>query len=322
MEKLRLEEFYEGSSAELWAKNEAAILYYQDWVNRIAAELDPTLSVEEVMRQVTADFPEPEDLIETARGMLVDAREFVRVKQIVSLPSERLPVVRATPEYARQGFASMSTPGPLEHVGTEAYYNITNVDPDWTPSQKREHMTYFNRPGLLGITIHEAMPGHFVQLLFEHQLPTDFRRVFTASSLVEGWAHYTEQMMLDEGFGDGDPRIRLGQLRRALQRHARWYAGMALHTRGVSLEQAARRFGEIAFFAPFPALREVQRASYDPTYLYYALGRMQIFALRAEIEEDAKARGVDFNLRDVHDAVLRRGLPAPLARAFLCPSKP
>jgi uncharacterized protein (DUF885 family) len=213
----------------------------------------------------------------------------------------------------------MDTPGPFEQRATEAFYNITNVEPDWTPGQKAQHLTYFNRAGLLGITVHEAIPGHFVQLLYEAQIPTDVRKVFTPASLVEGWAHYTEQMLVDEGLGGGDPAVRLGQLRRALQRHARWYASLALHVFGEPVEAVARRYAEIAFFEPFPALREVQRGTFNPTYLYYALGRMQILKLREDYRRYQEARGQPFSLRGFHDHLLRLGLPLTLARQALMP---
>lgn len=317
MEKLRLEEFVQQDADTLWERNERAIQDYQRWVQEVAREIDPERSVSEVMASLTSDHPSPETLLPTARQMLLQCRDFILQEGIVSLPSERLPLVRETPDYARQGFASMSTPGPFEQLAQEAYYNITNVDPSWSATQQSEHLTYFNYPGLLGITVHEAMPGHFVQLLYEQRLPTDVRRIFTTASLVEGWAHYTEQMMVDEGLGAGDPRIRLGQLRRALQRHARWYAGMALHVKGEPFDEVVSRFSEIAFFAPFPALREVQRASYDPTYLYYALGRMQIFELRAELEALASQQGEALDLKRFHDTLLSLGLPLPLARSVM-----
>jgi uncharacterized protein (DUF885 family) len=158
-----------------------------------------------------------------------------------------------------------------------------------------------------------------VQLLYEQQIPTEVRKVFTPASLVEGWAHYAEQMMVDEGLGGDDPGIRLGQLRRALQRHARWDAGLSMHAFGDSVAAAAERFQEIAYFAPFPALRETQRGTYNPTYLYYALGRMQILKLREDYRRHLEARGEEFSLRDFHDRFLRLGLPVPLAREALMP---
>jgi uncharacterized protein (DUF885 family) len=271
------------------------------------------------MDSLTRIHPTPETLISTARAQLDTIKRFIVEKGIVTLPSDRMPTVRETPPYARLGFASMDTPGPFETVATEAYYNITNVEPGWTAEQKAQHLTYFNYPGLLGITVHEAMPGHFVQLLYMPQIPTEVRKVFLPASVVEGWAHYAEQMMVDEGLGGGSPAVRLGQLRRALQRHARWDAGLSMHAFGDSIEGAARRFERIAYFAEFPALRETQRGAGDPTYLYYALGRMQILKLREDYRRHLESRGQRFSLRDFHDRFLRLGLPVSLARQVMIP---
>ena len=317
--KLALEEHVALTAEQLRDINERAIREYQAWVAKEAARVDATKSPAEVMDALVHDHPTAEELIPTARKQLEECQRFVLEKGLLTLPSERLPTVRETPPYARMGFASMDTPGPFETRATEAFYNITNVEAGWTEEQKAQHLTYFNHAGLLGITVHEAMPGHFVQLLYEAQIPTEVRKVFTPASLVEGWAHYVEQMMVDEGFGGGAPAVRLGQLRRALQRHARWHAGLSMHAFGESVEGAAKRYAEIAYFEPFPALREVQRGTFNPTYLYYALGRMQILKLREDYRRYLEARGQTFSLRDFHDRFLRLGLPVSLARQVLMP---
>jgi uncharacterized protein (DUF885 family) len=317
--KLRYDEHVALTAEELQGINEGAIRDYHARVAREAARIDPRRTPAQVMDSLVRVHPTPEELIPTARRQLDSIKAFIVRRGIVTLPSERMPVVRETPPYARLGFASMDTPGPFETVATEAFFNITNVDPAWTPEQKEQHLTYFNYPGLLGITVHEAMPGHFVQLLYMPQIPTEVRKVFIPASVVEGWAHYAEQMMVDEGLGGGDPAVRLAQLRRALQRHARWHAGLSMHAFGGSVEDAAKRFEEIAFFAPFPALRETQRGTGDPTYLYYALGRMQILKLREDYRRWLESRGQRFSLREFHDRFLRLGLPVSLARQVMIP---
>lgn len=315
--KVQLEEYVDFSADELQRINEAAIRDYQQWVSEVAARINPDESPSAVMDGVTHDIPSPEELLPTARGYVTKARRFILDNDILTLPSDRTPVVRPTPEYARMGFASMSTPGPFEEEATEAYYNITNVAPDWSEEEKQQHLTYFNFPALLGVTVHEAFPGHFVQLLYEQRIPTEVRKVFTPASLVEGWAHYTEQMMVDEGLGDGDPAVRMAQLRRALQRQARWYAGLSMHAFGNTVEEATARYQEIAYFEEFPALREVQRGTYNPTYLYYALGRMQILELREDYRRMLEGRGEEFSLREFHDRFLQLGLPVSLAREVM-----
>lgn len=319
--KVRYDEHFALTVEELDRLNEEAIAEYQEWVARVAAEIDPTRSPREIMDSITGIYPEPDELLDTARGYMTELQDFVRANEIVTLPADELPVVRETPEWQRLGFASLDAPGPFEEASLRAFFNITNVDPDWTDEQKRQHLTYFNYPGLLGVAIHEAMPGHFVQLTYERQIESDIRRAFTPPSFVEGWAHYAEQMLLDEGFADQDPAVRLGQLRRALQRHARWYAGLHMHAFDASIDELTRRFMEIAYFPEFPARREVERATYDPTYLYYALGRMRILQLREDYREYLEGRDEEFSLQAFHDRLLELGLPIPLARDTLIPGR-
>ncbi len=319
--KLLYEEHYDLDMETLREMNDNAIDEYRAWVEREARLIDDSLPTADVMAQITGQYPASDKLIETAAGYVDQARTFVREHELVTLPSDELPVIRPTPEFARSGFASMSTPGPFESKPTAAYYNITLVDPDWSARQKAEHLTYFNYPGLLGVSIHEVMPGHFVQLLYRRQVPTDLRKVFMPASLIEGWAHYTEQMMIDEGFGESIRGSRLGQLRRALQRHARWHVGMAMHVSGASILESAIEFADIAYFAEFPALRETQRGTYNPTFLYYALGRMEILRLREDYRAYLEDRGEVFTMREFHDAILRLGLPIPLIRDALMPAQ-
>ena len=318
-EKLRYDEHVDLTVDELREINEREIERYHEWIAEVAAEIDPDREPAEVMEEVTSDFPPSDELIATAERFQDELQAFIRENEIVTLPTDDQPTVRETPDYARGGFASMSVPGPFETRATEAYYNITNVLPEWSEEEQRQHLTYFNYPGLLGITVHESFPGHFVDFLYRPRIESRVRKVFNWGSLSEGWAHYTEQMMVDEGLGEGDPAIRLGQLRRAIQRHARWYAGLEMHAFGASLDEATDRYQEIAYFARFPAQQEVERGARNPTYLYYALGRMQILQLREDYREHLEEEGQEFSLRDFHDRFLQIGLPVALARQVLIP---
>lgn len=311
---LRYAEHVDVPIDELRDRNEAAIREYKAWVERTAAEIDPGKPPAEVMAAITGEFPPSDQLLDTARGYMNDSLALIRSREIVTLPSDTVPVVRPTPKYQRTGFASMSSPGPFEKVAKEAYYNITTVDPEWDEAKARQHLTYFNYPGLLGVTVHEAFPGHYLHALYRDQITSDLRKVIVSNTLSEGWAHYTEQMMVDEGIGESDPRVRMGQLRRALQRHARWYAALALHAYDEPLDEVIERFQEIAYFAAFPAQRESERGTYNATYLSYAFGRMEIFRLRDDYREQLEAAGQEFSMRDFHDRFLRLGLPPTLAR--------
>ena len=315
--KLRYEEHLELPIDELWRINQAAIDDYRARVEREVARIDGERSAAEVMGEIAGEHPAPSELLAAAHAFVEQARRFVAERDLVTLPAEPLPVVRAAPALARSAFASMTTPGPFDSSAGGSFFNLTNVDPAWSARQESEHLTYFNYPGLLGISVHEVMPGHFVQQMWRRRWSSDVRKVFLPASVSEGWAHYVEQMMVDEGLGGDDPAVRLAQLRRALQRHARWQAALSMHAFGGSLEQATRMFRETAYFAEFPARRETQRGTYDPTYLYYALGRMQILALRESYRRLVESEGRVFSLREFHDRFLSLGLPMPLAQEAL-----
>ena len=175
--KLLYEEHVDLTPEALRDMNEAAIQRYHAWVAEEAARIDPKKTPAEVMAAIADDYPAPDALLDTARQYMDQSRQFIIDRKLLTLPSDDKPIVRPTPAYARTGFASMSTPGPFETRATQAYYNITTVDPTWNQAQTHQHLTYFNRPGLLGITVHEAFPGHFVQLLYRPQLPTPLRKV-------------------------------------------------------------------------------------------------------------------------------------------------
>lgn len=317
--KLLYEEHASLTVEELERLNNEAIAQYQERVEQVAAEIDPDRSVREVMDSVAHVYPAPEELLSTAHRMMDSVRAWVEDSGVVPLTTEGSPTVRESPAYARGAFAYLDPPGPFEAGDLEAYFFITNVLPDWTEEQKRQHMSYFNYPSLLGVTIHETFPGHHVQMAYEREIESEVRRMFPARSFTEGWAHYTEQMVLDEGFRAEDASARLGQLRRALLRHARWYASLHLHAMDEPLEDVVQRFMEIAYFDQMPARREVIRGTYDPTYLYYALGRMQILELRDDYRTFMEEQDEEYTLRDFHDRILSLGLPIPLAREIMIP---
>jgi len=315
--KLLYEEHVDLSVDELWRINEAAIADERARLERVARRIDARHDTLYVMGRINRDHPSPERLLDTAGAFVEQARRFVEARDLLTLPAEPLPAIRATPALSGGAFASTSTPGPFEPSGTRSFFNLTNVDPAWSRRLESEHLTYFNYPSLLGISVHEVMPGHFVQQMSRRGWSSDVRKVFLPTTVSEGWAHYAEQMMVDEGLGGGAPEVRLAQLRRALQRHVRWRASLSMHAFGGSLERASVDFREIAFFADFPAQREARRGTYDPMYLCYALGRMMILALREDYRHLVESRGQAFSLREFHDRFLALGLPLPLARDAL-----
>ncbi|MEA2689293.1 MAG: hypothetical protein QOD51_1900, partial [Candidatus Eremiobacteraeota bacterium] len=166
------------------------------------------------------------------------------------------------------------------------------------------------------ISAHEVYPGHFVNFALDKHLPlTLTEKLLTANSFVEGWAHYDEQMMVEQGWGNGDPRVKIMQLREAIWRNARWVAGVKMHTQGMTVAQAEQLFRVQAFLDPASARAEAKRGTQDATYGYYTLGKMEILKLRADYK---KKLGGAFTLARFHHDLLQYGDPAlPLLRPLL-----
>jgi uncharacterized protein (DUF885 family) len=285
---------------------------------RAAAKIDAKKTPAEVMKALADNHPSEADLIPSARRTIEKIRKFVVDRKIVTIPSEVLPSVAETPPYARNGsFALMDTPGAYETKATEAFYYVTPTEKEWTAKQKEEHLRLFNAPVMQIITIHEAFPGHYIHFLYAKQYPTKTRKLTYCGSNVEGWAHYCEQMMVEEGYGDGDPKIRLAQLSEALLRDCRYVVGIKLHTRGMTVEEGAKVFEKEGFQEPSTAYEEARRGAYNPTYLYYTLGKLQIYKLR---DDYRKAKGKDYKLETFHNRFVRQGgIPIKLIRRILLP---
>ena len=165
------------------------------------------------------------------------------------------------------------------------------------------------------VSVHEVYPGHYIQFLYAKSFPTDVRKVFGANTNVEGWAHYDEQMMLDEGFHANDPKYRLAQLQDALLRDVRFIVGIELHTKGLSIDSATTLF-QTQGHQPHPvAVAEAKRGAGDPFYGYYTMGKLMILKLR----DDYKAKeGSAYSLAGFHDTFLKIGpLPLPLVRRVM-----
>jgi len=189
-------------------------------------------------------------------------------------------------------------------VAKEAFYSITLPDPKWSKAQSEEFMRAWYPEQIANVSVHEVYPGHYTQFLYGPQFPSRIRKVFGASSNSEGWAHYCEQMMLDEGLANGDPRARLAQLQDALLRNVRFIAGIQLHTGRMTVEQAQKLFEEESYTPGPVALSEAKRGTSDATYGYYTLGKLMILKLR----DDYRARkGAQYSLKEFHDSFLKLG---------------
>ncbi len=276
-----------------------------------AHRIDASKSPEAVAAALGAQHPAANDLLRKAAADLVALRKFVVAKKLLTLPPDDDVKVVPTPEFARQTtFASMNAPGPLEKKATEAYFNVTPVEPAWPAGRQEEHLAFFNDYAFPLVGAHEVMPGHYVNFaLDKHESLTLIRRLLASSSFAEGWAHYVEQMMVDEGWGNGDPHVRLAQLQLALQRECRLLVGLREHTQGMTVAEATRFFRENAFMGEGPSYREALRGTQDPLYGYYTLGKLEILKLRDDVRAQ---RGARFNLGSFHDELLSHGDP-PIA---------
>jgi uncharacterized protein (DUF885 family) len=312
--KLQTEEMISEPIPELLARGEAQLKADGEAFVQTARLIDRKQTPTQVMAGLFKDHPPAPDLMPTVRRSLEAVRQFVVAKDLVTFPSEVRPKVEPTPPFARNGsYASLDSPGPFETRATEAFYYVTPPEPEWDSQQVEEHLREFNTAMLALTDVHEAYPGHFLQFLWCKQFPTKTRKLLGASSNAEGWAHYTEQMMVEEGFADADPRLKLAQLEEALLRDCRYVVGIQLHTTTLTVEQGAERFVRECYQSPSVAYEEARRGTYDPTYLYYTYGKIQVYALRREYLSQKGG-----TLKQFHDAFVSQGaLPIPLVRKLL-----
>ena len=286
-------------------------------IKELAQSIAPGRSVSEIVDEIGRNHPQAQQLIPETRGMLEDIRQSLIDFDVITVPSEDRCQVIETPTYMRYAFAAMDSAGALETRATESFYYVTPVEDDWTDKQAEEWLSNFNYDTLKIISVHEVYPGHFVHHLhnrYGRELPL-VNRVATAYSFTEGWAHYTEQMILEAGYGEGQPKLLLTQLLEALVRNCRYMCSLRMHTEGMTLDEATKFFMENAYMAELPARREALRGTFDPGYLNYTLGKLMILKLRKDYQRE---QGGAYNLKEFHDRLLSFGGPAlPLLRPAL-----
>ena len=313
--KLLYDEMVDTPLDELLKLGYADLRRNQQWLMETAARIDPSKTPEQVLAESQNNYPPPDKLLQTVRDTFGELRGFIERDHIVTIPSPVLPIVEETPPFMRAlTFASMDTPGPYEHTAKEAFFNVTLPEKDWTPEHVREFMAQFNYDTLTAVAVHEAYPGHYVQFLWVQSAPSKVRKLVGSHSNAEGWAHYCEQMMLDERYGKtaGERsdekylKLRLGQLQDALLRNARYIAGIEMHTGKMTFEQAVDFFVKEGYQSRAVAETETKRGTSDPTYLVYTLGKLEILKLR---EDYQRKMGAKFNLQEFHDQFLKQGFP-------------
>ncbi len=264
--------------------------------------------------KMSADKPK-EDVVVAARAQLKDLKAFIQEHGIVTIPSNEEARVAQAPPYNAANFAFINVPGPYDH-GVGSTYNIAPPDPKWSKAEQAAYIP--GKMTLLNTSVHEVWPGHFLQFLHSNANPSKAQSLWVGYAFAEGWAHYCEEMMADQGLAGGDPALRIAQIRDALLRDVRLLSSIGLHTHGMSVADSEKMFREQAFQDAGNARQQSTRGTYDPGYLNYTLGKLMIKKLRADwLAKKNLPAGSDEKAqwRAFHDQFLSYGgPPVPLVR--------
>jgi len=303
--KVALDEGIDLPIDELLQRGRDLLRSTQEEMKKIAGDKP----VKAQLRESSRDRPAAERLIPETQAMLDRLKAWA--SEVTSVPPDAECRVQETPAFRRSlSFASMETPGPFEKVARDAYYSITLPDPAWSTDRQEQHLSFFNKYSLPLISVHEAYPGHYVQFLHVQKVTSRVRKIFGCASFSEGWAHYCEQLYVER---NPEPMLHLHQLQLALVRICRYLAGIEMHAKGMTYEQAVELFVNEGYMERVAAEREARRGTADPTYLVYTLGKHEILKLRDEYRGRTGA-----SLRAFHDELLATGYPpVPIARKIL-----
>jgi Bacterial protein of unknown function (DUF885) len=258
---------------------------------------------EKLIKDVKITRPEASELLASATALMNASRQYVLDKGLMTIPSEDRCMLKETPPFMRWNAAFLNMPGPFD-TAKEAYYYITLPDPSWSEEEQKGYI--FPHGVLSSTTIHEVYPGHFLHGLWVRQAPTRAQKIFDSYSFTEGWAHYVEEMMIEQGWAKDDPQRHLGQLSDALLRNCRFVAALEIHVDGKSLDEVAKRFETDCFQDKATAREQAVRGTFDPGYFAYTLGKLQIIELREDLK---KQLGDRFDLKRFHDAMMAYGAP-------------
>jgi uncharacterized protein (DUF885 family) len=311
--RYRAEELIDLPAAALLAIGDRELAKARADFAATAARVDPTpgRSPIEIWRTVLARHPKRGELVAAAQRTVDRLLAFVRDRRLVDLPEGERVVVAAAPPYDL-GLASMHSSPPLEAHPVKSYYYVTDAQADWPAARQDAWLQKFNDATLADITAHEVAPGHYVHSLFMRRTSGKIRRIWIGlnpfpqpSSGQDGWAHYAEQLVVDEGFEEEDPRYRLAQISEALTRICRMIAGLRLHGGEWTIDQATDFFEREAHLPEPAARQEATRGTYDPTYGGYFLGKLAAIQLRRDYQA---MKGNAFDLREFHERVMTNGI--------------
>jgi len=245
----------------------------------------------------------------SARAQLAETKKFMIEEDLVSIPGDEEALVAEAPPYARSNSAYINIPGPWEKNQPAVYY-ISPPNPEWHEDVQAAYIP--GESDLMFTSVHEVWPGHFLNFLHAKRADFFYGRVFVGYAFAEGWAHYTEEMMIEAGLRGGDPETHIGQLSNALLRNARFLSTIGMHTQGWSVEDSKQFFMNEGFQAEGTAIQQAARGTYDPAYLNYSMGKLMIRKLR---EDWTASRGGRAAWREFHDTFLSfGGPPIPLVR--------
>jgi uncharacterized protein (DUF885 family) len=252
------------------------------------------------------DHPSASALLDEARGFVEEMRNFVVKKDLVTIPLPESCKVEETPSFERTTTTAALQPYPTFEEGErQSIYYVTPVEASWDEEKKKEWLEFFNRPLFRNVTAHEVYPGHHLQFLHMVRSPTMTGKSFCSGAFIEGWAHYVEELVIEQGFHDTTPEPEISQIQDALLRDSRLLASLGMHTRGMSLKEATELFVREAFMDPFPAEREALRGTFNPEYFCYTLGKLTILEVRKRyLELHPRA-----SLKEFHDRLLSEGAP-------------
>ena len=273
-------------------------------LDEACGRLRPGQPTAEVVAWLLEDHPDADGVLREAEALTAESIAFTLERGLVpGLDGECL--VAPSPPSRRWALAMMSWAAPYEADAPSRYY-ISPPEPDWPATEQDDWLKVFSRATLPAITVHEVAPGHFAHGRRLRQLTSDVRRTLLSLSFVEGWAHYTEEVCIEEGFRADDPRFAAGVALEALQRVTRLAVSIGTHAGTMTVSEGAARFEADAFCYGPAARTEAARATFDPTYGRYTWGKLEILRLR----DQARARwGAGYSHARFHDALLRLGSP-------------
>jgi uncharacterized protein (DUF885 family) len=273
----------------------------------------PSGSIAQCVAKQEANKPQGGPVL-GARAQLGDLRKFIIEHDIVTIPGTEEAKVEEAPAYKAQNSAYINIPGPYEENMPSVYY-IAPPDPTWSKAERDAYIP--GEASLLFTTVHEVWPGHFLQFLHSNRSSWRFGQLMVGYAFAEGWAHYTEEMMVEQGLAKDSPERHIGQLSNALLRNVRYVCAIGLHTANMTVAQCEQMFRDKAYQDPGNARQQAARGSYDPAYLNYTMGKLMIRKLRA----DWLAANPGKTLKQFHDQFLSYGgPPIPLVGAQMLPN--